>query len=330
MSVPASKIARPDSPHTKRAAPATSALTRERTRSAWLFLGPTLLVLLLVAGWPLGRTIWFSFTDATLDKIGDSNYQMVGLDNYFGKYGVFNFDTAEGFWKTDWGMAIGNTFKFAIVSVILETILGVVFALVLNAEFKGRAFVRAAVLVPWAIPTIVSAKMWAWMMHDNYGVVNAMLMGAGLIDHKIAWTADPAYALWSVVLVDVWKTTPFMALLTLAALQMLPRDCYEAAHVDGIHPVRVFFKVTLPLIWPALMVAVIFRLLDALRVFDIIYVMTSNSVDTISMSGFVRREIVDNNYVGFGSAASTVLFLIIASCTLIYLKASRVDLGGKK
>jgi trehalose/maltose transport system permease protein len=308
----------------------TSELTRERTRSAWIFLAPTLLVLLLVAGWPLGRTIWFSFTDATLENIGESSYNMVGLQNYWGKYGVFNLDAVEGFWNTDWGMAIRNTFKFSIVSVVIETILGVIFALVLNANFKGRSFVRAAVLVPWAIPTIVSAKMWAWIMHDQFGVMNAMLKGAGIIDHNIAWTADPHYALWSVMLVDVWKTTPFMALLTLAALQMLPTDCYEAAHVDGIHPVRVFFKVTLPLIWPALMVAVIFRLLDALRVFDIIYVMTSNSVDTISMSGFVRREIVDNNYVGYGSAASTVLFLIIAVCTLLYLKLSRVDLGGKK
>lgn len=308
----------------------TSALTRERTRSAWIFLAPTLIVLALVAGWPLGRTIWFSFTDASLDTIGNSSYQWVGLANYFGEYGVFNFGAAEGFWSTDWGKAILNTFKFATVSVVLETVMGVVFALVLNANFKGRAFVRAAVLVPWAIPTIVSAKMWAWIMHDQFGVLNAVLKSWGVIDSNIAWTADPAYALWSVVLVDVWKTTPFMTLLTLAALQMLPRDCYEAAHVDGIHPVKVFFKVTLPLIWPALMVAVIFRLLDALRVFDIIYVMTSNSVDTISMSGFVRREIVDNNYVGYGSAASTVLFLIIGACTLAYLKLSRVDLGGKK
>jgi trehalose/maltose transport system permease protein len=308
----------------------TSELTRERTRSAWIFLAPTLLVLLVVAGWPLGRTIFFSFTDATLENIGESSYNMVGLQNYFGKYGVFNLEAVEGFWATDWGMAIRNTFKFSIVSVVLETFLGVVFALVLNANFKGRSFIRAAVLVPWAIPTIVSAKMWAWIMNDQFGVMNAMLRSAGIIDHNIAWTADPHYALWSVVLVDVWKTTPFMSLLTLAALQMLPTDCYEAAHVDGIHPVRVFFKVTLPLIWPALMVAVIFRLLDALRVFDIIYVMTSNSVDTISMSGFVRREIVDNNYVGYGSAASTVLFLIIAACTVLYLKLSRVDMGGKK
>ena len=304
----------------------TSELTRERTRSAWIFLAPTLLVLLLVAGWPLGRTIFFSFTDASLEAIGDSTYKMVGFQNYFGEYGVFNLNAVNGFWNTDWGMAIRNTFKFSFFSVVTETFLGIVFALVLNANFKGRSFIRAAVLVPWAIPTIVSAKMWAWIMNDQFGVMNALLRSAGIIDHNIAWTADPHYALWSVVLVDVWKTTPFMALLILAALQMLPTDCYEAAHVDGIHPVRVFFKVTLPLIWPALMVAVIFRLLDALRVFDIIYVMTSNSVDTISMSGFVRREIVDNNYVGYGSAASTVLFLIIGACTVLYLKLSKVDM----
>ena len=305
----------------------TSELTRERTRSAWIFLTPTLLVLMLVAGWPLGRTIFFSFTDASLEAIGDSTYKMVGFQNYFGEYGVFNLNAVEGFWSTDWGMAIRNTFKFSFFSVVTETFLGIVFALVLNANFKGRSFIRAAVLVPWAIPTIVSAKMWAWIMNDQFGVMNALLRSAGIIDHNIAWTADPNYALWSVVLVDVWKTTPFMALLILAALQMLPTDCYEAAHVDGIHPVRVFFKVTLPLIWPALMVAVIFRLLDALRVFDIIYVMTSNSVDTISMSGFVRREIVDNNYVGYGSAASTVLFLIIGACTVVYLKLSKVDMS---
>ena len=304
----------------------TSELTRERTRSAWIFLAPTLIVLALVAGWPLGRTIFFSFTDASLEAIGDSTYKMVGFQNYFGEYGVFNLSAVEGFWNTDWGMAIRNTFKFSLFSVVTETILGVVFAFVLNANFKGRSFIRAAVLVPWAIPTIVSAKMWAWIMHDQFGVMNALLKSAGIIDQNIAWTADPNYALWSVMLVDVWKTTPFMALLILAALQMLPTDCYEAAHVDGIHPVRVFFKVTVPLIWPALMVAVIFRLLDALRVFDIIYVMTSNSVDTISMSGFVRREIVDNNYVGYGSAASTVLFLIIGACTVLYLKLSKVDM----
>jgi len=305
----------------------TSELTRERTRSAWIFLAPTLIVLLLVAGWPLGRTIFFSFTDASLETIGEQTYKMVGLQNYFGDYGVFNFAAADGFWSTDWGMAIQNTFKFAIVSVVLETILGVVFALVLNADFKGRSFVRAAVLVPWAIPTIVSAKMWAWIMHDQFGVMNALLRSAGIIDHNIAWTADPAYALWSVVLVDVWKTTPFMALLILAALQTLPRDCYEAARVDGVHPLRVFFRITLPLIKGPLFVAVVFRLLDALRIFDLIFVLTSNSGSTISMSGYVRREMVENGNLGFGSAASTSLTVIIFITAVLFLRAARVRLS---
>ena len=152
--------------------------------------------------------------------------------------------------------------------------------------------------------------MWGWMLHDQFGVINHLLLSAGLISSPIAWTADPATAMWTVVAVDVWKTTPFMALLILAALQTLPKDCYEAARVDGVHPLRVFWRVTLPLIRPALTVAVIFRLLDALRVFDLIFVLTSNNASTISMSGFVRREMVDNVYMGYGSAGSTVLFLL--------------------
>jgi trehalose/maltose transport system permease protein len=297
-----------------------------QTRTAWTFLAPMLIVLALVALWPLGRTIWFSFTDANINDLDVA--QFVGLDNYVGEYGLFaNPNHSDGFWASDWGTAIGNTLKFASVSVTLETLFGLGVALLLNQEFKGRSWVRAAVLVPWAIPTIVSAKMWGWMLHDQFGVINQWLVDTGLLSTKLAWTADPAFALWTVVAVDVWKTTPFMALLILAALQTLPKDCYEAAKVDGVHPLRVFWKVTLPLIRPALMVAVIFRLLDALRVFDLIYVLTSNNNSTISMSGFVRREMIDNGYMGFGSAASTALFLIIGLCTVAYLKLGRMNLA---
>lgn len=297
-------------------------LPQERTRTAWLFLAPMVFTLAAVALWPLARTIWFSFTDANINDPGIA--QFVGWANYFGEYGLFfNPNHTEGFWNSDWGVSIGNTLKFSVVSVALETVLGLGVALLLNQQFKGRAFVRAAVLVPWAIPTIVSAKMWGWMLHDQFGVINDMLMSVGLIDHKIAWTAEPAYALWTVVAVDVWKTTPFMALLILAALQTLPRDCYEAARVDGVHPLRVFWRITLPLIRPALMVAVIFRLLDAMRVFDLIYVLTSNNSSTISMSGFVRREMVDNGYMGYGSAASTVLFLLIGLATIAFMRLAR-------
>jgi trehalose/maltose transport system permease protein len=297
-----------------------------RVKTAWLFLAPMVLLMLVVAVWPLARSIWFSFTDININDI--SAFQFVGLENYMGDYGLFfNPNEEGGFWSGDWGISIRNTFSFALVSVILETLTGLGVALLLNQEFKGRGLVRTAVLVPWAIPTIVSAKMWGWMLNDQFGVINNYLMALGLISQKIAWTAEPAYALWTVVLVDVWKTTPFMALLILAALQTVPKDCYEAARVDGVHPLRVFWKITLPLIRQPLLVAVVFRLLDSLRVFDLIYVLTSNGSTTISMSGFVRREMVEYGNMGYGSAASTSLFLIILLTAIIFLKLARVKLS---
>lgn len=299
-----------------------SELTRAKLRSAMLFLVPMMIVLLLVAGWPLGRTIYFSFTDATLSDIEAFNF--VGLDNFYNEEwgGLFSDPT--------WWKAVYNTIWFTVVSVSLETILGLIVALALNMSFPGRGIIRAAVLIPWAIPTIVSAKMWGWMLHDQFGVLNYIGLGLGLISEPIAWTANPDTAMIAVVMVDVWKTTPFMALLILAGLQMLPSDCYEAARVDGIPPWTVFFKVTLPLIYPAIAVAVIFRALDALRIFDLIYVLTSNSEDTMSMSVYARQQLVDFQDVGYGSAASTALFLIIAILTILYIMLGRVDLSGER
>ena len=297
-----------------------------RVKTAWLFLAPMVLLMLVVAVWPLARSIWFSFTDININDISAAEF--VGWENYFGDYGLFfNPNEEGGFWAGDWGISIRNTFSFAVVSVILETLTGLGVALLLNQEFKGRGFVRTAVLVPWAIPTIVSAKMWGWMLNDQFGVINNYLMALGVISQKIAWTAEPAYALWTVVLVDVWKTTPFMALLILAALQTVPKDCYEAARVDGVHPLRVFWKITLPLIRQPLLVAVVFRLLDSLRVFDLIYVLTANGSTTISMSGFVRREMVDYGNMGYGSAASTSVIWIILLTAIIFLKLARVKLS---
>ncbi|MEL7982510.1 sugar ABC transporter permease [Vreelandella titanicae] len=298
---------------------------RQRVKAAWLFLAPMLIALTLVAGWPLVRTFFLSFTDASLSDLGAAN--LIGFENYL----VYD----DGRWygvlaDSVWWQSVWNTVYFSVVSVSLEVVFGVIVALILNAEFKGRVIVRAAVLIPWAIPTIVSAQMWAWMLNDQFGIINHMLMGLGVIDAPIAWTANATYSMWAVIMVDVWKTIPFVALLVLAALQMLPKDCYEAAEVDGIHPLRVFFKVTLPLITPALMVAVIFRLLDALRVFDVIYVLTSNSTSTMSMSVYARQQLVEFQDVGYGSAASTLLFLIIALATVAYLYLGRkqIQLGG--
>jgi trehalose/maltose transport system permease protein len=288
-----------------------SGMQRRRRRTAWLFLLPMLVVLALVAGWPLLRTIYFAFTDATLFDL--AFHEFVGLLN-------FQFLATD----PDWWRAVWNTLLFATVSVSIETVLGLVIALTLNAKLRGRGPLRAAMLIPWAIPTVVSAQMWGWMLHDQYGVINAVLLSLGIIAEPWAWVADPSLALWSVVAVDVWKTTPFVALLALAALQLVPKDVYEAARIDGLGPAGIFFRMTLPLIRPALMVAVLFRALDALRVFDLMYVLTGNSPYTASMSVYARQELVDFQDVGMGSAAATFLVLVVAACAALIIIAGRV------
>jgi trehalose/maltose transport system permease protein len=290
---------------------APSLLTRQRRRAAWLFVTPMLLVLAAVAGWPLLRTIFFSFTDASLNTletfstVGPANFLTLGRD-------------------PDWWQAVRNTLALTVISVSLETVLGLVIALTLNAHMPGRGLLRAAVLVPWAIPTVVSAQMWNWMYNDLYGVLNAILVGLGIIQAPWAWTASPSLALPAVILVDVWKTTPFMTLLILAALQLLPAEIYEAARIDGVPALKVFRKVTLPLIRPALMVAVIFRSLDALRIFDLPYVLTGNSRQTATMAVYARQQLIDFQDVGYGSAASTFLFAVVAAFTVVYITVGRV------
>jgi trehalose/maltose transport system permease protein len=297
---------------------------RQRVRAAWLFLLPMLVVLAAVAAWPLARTIYFGFTNASLADF--DNRQWIGFANYFSVLTMPSGRVIYDGLLVDpvWWRAVWNTVKFTLISVTLETILGTVVALVLNAEFRGRGIVRAAILIPWAIPTIVSARMWGWMMNDQFGILNDMLMHVGLISEKIAWTASADTAFLAIIIVDVWKTTPFMALLILAGLQMVPHDIYEAAKIDGVHPVKVFWKVTLPLIRPALMVAVIFRGLDALRIFDLVYVLTPNNAQTKTMSVFARENLFDFDKFAYGSAASTMLFLIIALLTIIYMGVGRV------
>ena len=310
------------------APPRRSVLTRQRVRSAWLFLTPMLIVLVAVAGWPLLRTIYFGFTNTSL--VDFDNHKWIGFANYLqivqlksGRILYSGVLVDPLWWRSVW-----NTVRFAVISVFFETFFGMIVALVLNAEFRGRGVVRAAILVPWAIPTIVSAKMWSWMLNDQFGIINVVLLNLGIIHEKVAWTASADTAMTAVLVVDIWKTTPFMTLLILAGLQMIPTDIYEAAKIDGVSQLKVFWKVTLPLVRPALMVAVIFRLLDALRIFDLIYVLTPNNAQTKSMSVFAKENLFDFDKFAYGSAASTLLFLILAFITILYLWLGRVNLEG--
>ena len=304
-------------------------LQQQRQRAAFWFLVPMITALFCVAAWPLLRTIWFSLTDTSLNDLYGGKF--IWFDNYLR---LQTLPSGATRWRglladPDWWNAVYNTVKFSIVSVTLETILGLIIALVLNAEFKGRGLVRAAILIPWAIPTIVSAKMWGWMLQQQYGIINDILLNLHLIKDKVAWTANADTAMLAVLMVDIWKTAPFMALLCLAGLQMVPRDIYEAAKIDGVHPIKVFWKLTLPLIRPALMVAVIFRMLDALRIFDLIYVLTPNMKSTKTMSIISKENLFDFDKFAYGSAQSTLLFVILIAFVSLYIWLGKVDLSGE-
>lgn len=298
---------------------------QRRRRIAWILVAPALILLALAAGWPLARTFFFSFTNAMLDN--PSDYQMVGLANYY-----LNHDGQSSGVLVDplWWQAVGNTLWFTLVSVSLELLLGMLLALLMNEKFRGQGLVRTAILVPWAIPTIVSAKMWGWMFHDQYGVVNDLLAKIFGYQAHLAWIAEPSLSMWAVVIADVWKTTPFMALMLLAALQLIPGDLYEAARVDGASAWQRFKRITLPLILPAMIVALIFRVMDAMRIFDLIFVLTSNSEATMSISGYAREQIISYQDMGVGSAASVLVFMMVAGIAACFIRVSKLNEKEKR
>jgi trehalose/maltose transport system permease protein len=277
-----------------------------------VLLVPALAVVAFVAIYPLGKTVYQSFTNQEF-LAGLEPTKWVGLDNY----------------RTLWHdpafrHSVWVTVKFTLITVSFEFVLGLIIALVVNSHFRGRGLMRAVMLVPWAIPTVVAAKIWQWMLDDVFGVVNDLLMKLHIISHPHAWISDPATSLASVCAVDIWKTTPFVALLLLAGLQVIPRDLYEAADVDGASPLQQFWRITLPLLKPAILVTLIFRTLDALRVFDVFYVFFGGRQDTQTMAIYAQSTIVGDGHVGFGAAISVAIFLIIAVFVVIYVTFMRV------
>jgi trehalose/maltose transport system permease protein len=289
-----------------------SALQRKQTRLAWLMLAPALLVVAFVAFYPLGQTVYQSFTNQQFLVLEPTKW--VGLANYR------KLIHDEAFRHS-----IVVTVKFTVVTVSFEFILGLIIALVVNSSFKGRGVMRAVMLVPWAIPTVVSAQMWKWMYDQIFGPINDAGVRLHVLSHNVAWVADPSTALWAVSAVDIWKTTPFVALLLLAGLQVIPHDLYEAADVDGVSKWHQFWRITLPLLKPAILVALIFRTLDALRVFDIFYVFFGSRADTQTMSIVAQNTIVTEGDVGYGAAVSVAIFLIIGLFVVIYTTFIRVQ-----
>ncbi len=224
----------------------------------------------------------------------------------------------------DFMSSLWNTLYFTVISVSLELVLGLFIAMVVNSQFAGRGVMRAAMLVPWAIPTVVSARLWEIMLRDNLsGIINTILVDLSLIDQPLAWLASSNTQLWSLILVDVWKTAPFMALLLLAGLQTIPTDLYEAASVDGANRVRQFFSVTIPLLRPTIAVALVFRTLDALRVFDVFNVLLERR--KLSMATYNYETLVQNQDGGYASAIGVVIFFLIFIFAVVYVRTLGVE-----
>lgn len=287
-------------------------LYARQKRLAWWLITPSVLVVLVIIAYPTIQVFVYSFMKYKLDGVTPPSF--VGWDNY-------SYVLSD----PDWWSAVSNTLIFTVVSVVLECVLGLTVAMVANSKFKGRTILRVAILVPWAIPTVVSSKVWSWMVNDIYGVVNIVLTDLHILPQKIAWLATPATALPVIIAVDVWKATPFMALLLLAGLQLIPKDLYEAGSIDGANKVRQFWAITLPLVTPTLLVALVFRTLDALRVFDIFYVMVGGQGNLETMAVYNQQQLVSFLDAGVGSATSVIILIVIMLFVILYTRFSRTS-----
>lgn len=282
---------------------------KAEVRSAWLFLVPLLLIVGIFILLPVLGTFYNSFF---LD-VSFLPKKFIGLKNYV------NLLSSPDFWQ-----ALRFTVAYAVAAVSLEAVFGVIFALLLNEAFVGRGFLRVVILIPWAIPTIVSARTWQLIYEYNYGLMNYLVVSLGFSAERINWMGTEFGAFWALVFADVWKTTPFVVLILLAGLQAIPEDLYQQARVDGAGMFRRFYKITLPLLKPVLVIALIFRTIDSLRMFDLVYVLTGGgpggSTRTLSYLGY---EAFANDSFGLGSTISVVTFIISLAVTLIYLRVGK-------
>jgi multiple sugar transport system permease protein len=269
---------------------------------------PSLVTIALVAAYPIGYAVWLSLHEYSVRVPGLSRF--AGLRNYTTALG-----DAE-FWNALW-----TTLAFTGLSVALELVIGLAMALVMHEAFRGRAVVRAVVLVPWAILTVVTAVIWRSIFEPQLGLANSALSALGLPGGETVWLGEKGYAFAVLVLADVWKTAPFMALLLLAGLQVIPSDLYEAAKVDGASAWQRFRRITLPLLRPAIYVALVFRTLDALRIFDLPYVLTRGANGTETLSLYAHKKLTVDGLIGLGSALSVITFAVVIGVSLLYLRA---------
>src|SRR5919112_2875762 len=295
---------------------ATPARRRSRglseRRLAFFMVSPSLVLIALVAAYPILYAVWLSLHEYSV--------RQAGLSRWAGALGLRNYSTAlqnSEFWS-----AMVTTLIFTAASVFLELLIGLAMALAMHAAFKGQGLLRTVVLVPWAILTVVTATMWRTIFESPQGFVNQIIGG------DTVWLGSEPQALIVIIIADVWKTAPFMALLILAGLQVIPGDIYEAAKVDGATAWQRFRKITLPLLTPAILVALIFRTLDALRIFDLPYVLTKGANGTTTLSLIAQQTFAENRIYGLGAAYSVLTFITVMIVAFIYIRTVGGNIRG--
>jgi multiple sugar transport system permease protein len=279
---------------------------------AWLFVLPAGTMVGLLVLVPVLSVFWLGLRQVM---------PVFGIDRWIG---LANFGHLSG--DTRFWASLGTTLYFCMVAVTLEVLLGLAFALLLHRTFSGRGLARTAVLLPWALPTVVAARMWEWIYNPDFGIINHLLRRLGAISGPVSWLGDPFWAIHAAILADAWKTTPFATLILLAGLSAIPPDLARAARVDGARPLAVFYEVTLPLLRPALVVTVLFRFLDSFRVFDALYVLTgggpANTTETLAI--YVYKTLFQTLRFGYGSALAVTMFVLAAAASVLI-----VWIGGR-
>lgn len=282
-------------------------LAKERN-TAYLMVFPAAIIITLLGIVPIFYVIWLS-----LNKVNPVTIEteFIGLKNY-----------AETLGNPDFWHSMGITFYFTIVSITLQLFLGVCVALLLNQEFKGRWLVRTLCILPWAVPTLVNANLWKWMLNTSYGIINKLLLSLHIIDNEIFWLGKPGLTLNCVILVDTWRMLPMVTLMLLAALQTVSKTTLEAATVDGAGAVRRVLNIYLPVMKPMLLVVLVLRTIQAFRVFDIIFAMTKGGPDngTMVISFYTYHEIYNFLNYGKGAAIALIILAVMLVLSLIYMR----------
>lgn len=292
--------------------PHSITLEQRRQLVGYGFISPTLFIIALILIYPVIQSFVLSVGDNGFG--GVEEYSFVGFRHYVDLMGN------ERFWNS-----LIVTVVFTLISVPLELVLGIGLAVLMNESFRGKGFARLAVLFPWALPTALNALMWRWMYNADYGLFNDLALKGGVVSEPINWFGDPTLAMGAMIVVSVWKTSSFMALIILAGLQSIPRELYEAGRMDGMNRWREFREITLPMLKGAIMVALIIRSMDALRTFELPFNLTDGgpvaATETISL--YAYKTIFE--FIEFNSGAAIVIvqFVVIFSLSLVYIFALR-------